>query len=88
MSPALQNSDAAPANGGVFGMVTYVAFVVPAAVALGPAGAGYLDHRGGVVLAGQQFGPGLPTQLQLGHQQPVAQAIHLGMSIGVEPLEG
>ena len=38
-------------------------------------------------MVGEQFRPGLTANLQLGHQQPVTQPIHLGLPVLVEPLQ-
>ena len=67
-------------------VLTNIGFVMPAALAFLAAGSGYLDDRQWAVLAGQHFGPGFAAQLQLRHQQPVMQSIHLGMAVLLQPV--
>ena len=69
-------------------MLTNIPFVVPAAIAFDAACPAHLDHRIGVVLAGQQFRPGFTTELELGHEKPVAEAIHFHISVVAEPIKG
>ena len=88
MSATVKDSHTATADCGVPGMLTNIPFVVPAAIAFDAAGPAHLDHRNGIVLAGEQFRPGFTTELELGHEKPVVEAIHFHISVVAEPIKG
>ena len=72
----------------VLSMLAHITLVMPAALAFAAARPGNLNERDVVILIGEQFSPGLTADLQLGHQQPIAESIHLGMAMVAEPLQG
>ena len=65
MIPALQNANTATADVGMVWVLTHISLVVPAALTFGSPCSAHLDQREFIVLAGQQFCPGLATNLQL-----------------------
>ena len=71
----------------MLGMLPHITLVVPAALAFAAASPGDFDQCDFVILIGEQFSPRLTADLQLGHQQPIAESIHFGMTVFIEPAQ-